>query len=145
MTKLTKSNAPEKNIPKTGCCRFCGQTKMIELTEDEWLQEIIHTDLDPQEIADIIAMEQCTCREGESWRHARQIMEQSRGHIEFLFREKYPEIADIFQEAKTLVWEGRIKKITASTQDSGTAVMYRSNEKLEIKFTQKKEMKMTAS
>lgn len=135
----------EEIRPQTGNCKFCGQTKIVNLTETEWLAAIKESNLSGQELADMVVMDQCTCKEGAGWRHNRQIMQQADGYIEFLFREKYPEIADTLQEAKALVWGGQIKRITASTQDSGTAVMYRSNEKLEIKFTQKKETKMTAS
>lgn len=135
----------EETRPQIGNCKFCGQTKMIDLTEDEWLEAIVETNMVAQDIADIMAMEQCTCREGASWRHTRKVIQMAADHIEFMFRDQYPEIADTLQEAKTLVWNGPIKKITVSTQDSGTAIMYRSNEKLEIKFTQKKETKMTAS
>ena len=135
----------EETRPQIGNCKFCGQTKIIDLTEDEWLEAIIETNMVAQDIADEIAMEQCTCREGAGWRHNKKVIEMTRDHIELMFRDQYPEIADILQEAKTLVWSGPIKKLAVCTNDSGTAIMYRSNEKLEIKFTQKKETKMTSS
>lgn len=140
-----KEETMETIRPKAGICKFCGQSKMIDLTEDKWLERIAQTNQDPQEIADCLATEGCNCKEGSDWRADRYVLQQCEENIEAMFREKYPEIADIFQAAKARIWYQTLKKITCSTHESGTAAMYRSGGNIEIKFIQKNETKLTAS
>ena len=132
-------------MPHFGTCKFCGQMKAIDYSGEEWAVLIEETHLDPQEIADTKAMKDCSCPEGSNWRYNARILEETKNHIEALFREQYPDIADILQETKCLVWGGQIKRISVSTHESGTAVMFRTEGKLTVAFTQKKEKKMTAS
>ena len=135
----------DMNCTKTGICKFCGQSRIVEYSEDEWLQAVAESNMSIEELADLEAMEQCTCREGAGWRNTRRVLEQTGKNIEYMFRETYPEIADILQEAKSMVWGGQIRKITVATHESGTVLMVRNNEKLDIRYTEKKEKKMTAS
>lgn len=129
----------------TGACRFCGQTKMITLTEDEWLDRIRKTDKEADEIADDIATEECTCSAGSDFRADHYVMDQCRENIEEMFREEYEDIADLLQEAVPMVYYQRVKRVSITTPEHGIASMVRSGGNLKIKFSQKHETEMTAS
>ena len=115
------------------------------MTEDEWLNRIAETNQSAQEIADYIATEGCTCKEGSDWRADRYVLKQCEENIEAMFRENYPEIADLLQGIKAAVWGNKLKRITVTTHEGGTATMYRSGGNIEIRFIQKNETKLTAS
>lgn len=127
----------------TGCCHFCGQTKIISLSEEEWLNLFQETDKMAEEIADELAAEECDCRQGEDWRTGKIILERCQESIEEMFREHHPEIADLLQAAKEYIWSKRIKRISISTFEDGTASMYRSGGNIEIRFVKKNETKLT--
>ena len=129
----------------TGACRFCGQTKLVTLTEDEWLERIMEKDKDPEDIANDMATEECTCREGSDWRADKLVISRCRENIEAMFREEYAEIADILQEAVPMVYSQEVKRISVVTPESGLATLVRSGGNLKIKFTQKHETELTAS
>lgn len=137
-------NTTEDKRQKTGSCRFCGQSRMIELSEDEWLALIKSHGMGAEDIADYIAAQECGCKEGRKWRHTTAVLNLTGENIEALFREKLPDLADILQEAKSIVWEGKIKRLTAKTQESGTAYMYRKEGELIAGYAQKTEKKMIA-
>lgn len=124
-------------IQMTGCCMACGQTKLIEIDEYE------AAGLDEeqlQRIADREATKGCLCKEGYMLRDKWAIIDECSDNIESMFRENYPYIADLFQEAKEPVYEHVIRKINVQTQDgSGTAVMYRKGKTIELKFAERKE------
>ena len=96
----------------TGACRFCGQTKLITLTEDEWLERIQKTGDAAEDIADEIATEGCSCKVGSDWRADHYVMDQCRENVEAMFREEFEEVADILQEAVPMVYNQQIKKIS---------------------------------
>lgn len=102
-----------------GTCRYCGQIKMITLTEDEWLEKFQETNQSAEDIADTMATEQCTCKEGSDWRADHWVMEQCRENIEEMFREDYEEIADLLQEAVPMVYHQTVKKISITTPERG--------------------------
>ena len=128
-----------------GACRFCGQVKMITLTEDEWLEWFRKTNKKEEEIADALATEQCDCNQGSDWRADRYVMEQCRKNIEEMFRKDYEEIADLLQEAVPMIYYQQIKRISITTPEHGVATMTRSGGNMKIKFTQKHETELTAS
>lgn len=137
----------EKNAVRTvnGQCRFCGQIKMITLSEDEWLERIRKTNEAPEDIADDLATEQCTCKDGSDYRADHYVMDQCRQNIEDQFREDYEEIADLLQEAVPMIYYQQIKKISITTPEHGVATMTRSGGNMKIKFSQKHEIELTAS
>ena len=128
-----------------GACRFCGQVKMIALSEDEWLEKIKETNKEATQIADDLATEQCDCTQGSDWRADHYVMEQCRKNIEDMFREDYEEIADLLQEAVPMIYHQQIKRISITTPEHGVATMTRSGGNMKIKFTQKHETELTAS
>lgn len=128
-----------------GACRFCGQIKMITLPEDEWLEQIKKTNKEGTAIADDLATEQCTCKEGSEYRADHYVMKQCRENIEDMFRKDYEEIADLLQEAVPMIYHQQIKKISIITPEHGTASMTRSGGNMKIKFSQKHETELTAS
>lgn len=130
---------------KTGACRFCGQTKLITLSEDEWLDRIQKTNKDADTIADDLATEECTCKAGSDFRADHYVMDQCRENIEAMFREEYESVADLLQEAVPMVYYQNVKRVSVTTPENGIATMVRSGGNLKIKFTQKHETEMTAS
>ena len=99
----------------TGACRFCGQTKMITLTEDEWLDRIQKSGRGGSEIADDIATEECTCKVGSDWRTDHYVMQQCRENIEAMFRDEYEVVANMLQEGVEPVYEQTVKRLTIIT------------------------------
>ena len=128
-----------------GACRFCGQVKMITLSEDEWLERIRKENKKGDEIADDLATEQCSCNQGSDYRADHYVMEQCRHNIEDMFRDEFEEIADLLQEAVPMVYYQHIKRVSITTPEHGVATMNRSGGNLKIKFTQKHETELTAS
>ncbi len=124
-------------ITVTGTCNFCGQTKLIELPDDT--PEAIRT-----EEAIMEATLHCNCREGSDWRASRWVIEKCSDNIEMMFRDNMPEIADLLQEGKSIVYNGLVKRITCTTPDGGVAAMYKKGGSVELKYTEKKETTMTA-
>lgn len=128
-----------------GACKFCGQIKMITLSEDEWLERIQKENKKAETIADEIATEECNCKEGSDFRADHYVIEQCRQNIEEMFRENFEEVADILQEAVTMVYYQTVKKVTVITPEHGVATMTRSGGNMKIKFSQKHETELTAS
>ena len=126
-----------ETIQMTGSCMACGQTKLIEIDAYE------AAGLDEeqlQEIADREATKGCTCKEGYALRDKWAIIDECSDNIEAMFRNSQPYVANMFQEAKELVYDHAIKKKKIQTQDgSGTAVMYRKGKTIELKFAERKE------
>lgn len=135
----------EETRTVNGSCRYCGQIKMITLTEDEWLEKIKETNQKANDIADVLATEQCTCREGSEWRADHYVMDQCRQNIEDMFRKDYPDIAELLLEAVPMIYYQEVKRISITTPEHGTASMVRSGGNMKIKFSQKHETEMTAS
>ena len=125
-----------KMISRTGMCRFCKQLRLVELSEDEWLQLIQQEDADPEQITGEIATLECNCPDGDSYRTEKRELKNCEQIIEDLFRESYPDIADIFQEAKECVHHHAIKKITVTTNESGTASMTKKAQGIAVGYSQ---------
>ena len=133
----------EKSV--IGACRFCGQTKMITLSEGEWLDRIRETNLEAVEIADDITTEECDCKAGSDWRADHYVMQQCRENIESMFKDEYEVVANMLQEGVEPVYAQTIKRLTIVTPENGIATMTRSGGNLKVKFTQKHETELTAS
>lgn len=129
----------------TGTCQFCGQIRMIEKSEDEWLELIQKMNKSGKYIADFLATIECTCRDGLEWRAEQGVLKKAGEHIEFIFRDEYPEIADILQETKELIWHQQIKKIQIITPENYSARMIRSKGQLKVFFEKKNVTEMTAT
>lgn len=103
-----------------GACRFCGQTKMIELTEDEWLKWIAETNKKPQTLADEHATRTCNCKEGYEYRTKEETVRICRDNINAMYGEDFPEVEKILLEAAPLVYGGeKIKRVNVIMPDGG--------------------------
>lgn len=134
-----------KYMQVVGGCYFCGQQAVMELPESEWQTAIEVNQKSAEELADDYATEQCNCKEGMDWRAEREIMTKCAMDIDLMLGESYPEIAQIFQEAKGWIYQGKNKRIIVQTKDNGTASMYKTGANIEIKFVQKQEAKITVA
>ena len=136
-----------------GCCRYCGQTKMIEVTEDlkaEYPDEVkaflaAESDNEEEEAADVLASITCRCKEGCDMRAYHRRLKDCTDKIEAMFRENYPEIADALQETKTAVMSGDILKITITdTMTGGVASMFMKKDRLKIRWKKPVEWEIEA-
>lgn len=127
-------------VERTGACQFCGQIRLVEKQEKEWLQLQKKYNADEDIVANIEASKDCMCVAGREWREQQKVIEETERNIELMFREEFPEIADIFQEAKTPVWLNRIKKITVTTAEHRTATMQKTKGSIMLQL---KEVKNT--
>ena len=128
---------------QTGCCAFCGQNRVIEMSEDEWLDRIQKTNRSGQNIADYMACRECTCRDGREWRAEQESIEKAHENIEGLFGENYPEIVDALSQNVGAVWERKIKRITVMTPEKYQATMERKKNAIRIHFKETRETEMT--
>ena len=138
---------------RIGCCKFCGQTKMIEVTEDlkaECPDEVeafltAGSEQEEEEAADTLATLTCRCKEGRDMRAYARKMKDCTDKIEAMFRENYPEIADALQETKTAVLNGDILKITITdAMTGGVASMFMKKDRLKIKWKKPVEWEIEA-
>lgn len=132
-------------VEKTGVCRFCGQVRMIERTEDEWLDLIRKTNTDGQTMADFQAALECDCKEGADFRTEQRIFKETNENIEIMFGDDYPEIADTFQNLKAAIWHNRLKRVKISTHENEVAEMSRTQNRIRIAMTRKKQSEMITS
>ncbi len=121
----------------TGTCNFCGQTRMVDLP-DNTAEEVLMEEACHQ------ASLECNCKAGSDWRAAQLIIEKCSDNIEMLFREQHPDIADILQEAKWIIYAGEVKRLTCITPEGGVASMYKKGGSIEIRYTEKKETTLSA-
>lgn len=128
---------------QTGSCMFCGQNRIIEMSEDEWLDRIQKTNRSGKTIADYMASRECSCRDGMEWRAEQESMEQAVQNIEILFGEKYPEVADILTNAVELIGGKKIKRITVMTPEKYQATMEKKRASIRIHFKEVNETEMT--
>ena len=129
----------------TGACRFCGQIMAVEKSEAEWLDLIRETNKDAEQLADEEATRQCRCYEGTAYRKETAILKEAEVNIEMMFRDNLPEIADTFQAVKEFVQQNKIKKISISTHENGTASMVRREGNIKIDYRETKKTELTTT
>lgn len=121
-------------IDITAACPFCGQMRMVQIPDDI-----------PEECRDAAAQSEailcCDCREGESARQRYRIMSIAQENIEGMFRNKYPDIADLLLQAVEMIYERTVKKITVTEPGGGVASMHfsKSGIVVEWRVTKKQE------
>lgn len=113
----------------TGVCVFCMQARLVQLEDEDWEQY-------GQMAADRRAGMECNCLEGKSAREKLNAFEICEANINDMLH-KWPEVAALLNEAKSLVYnEEQIKKIqitlpggdgviTLSYGSTGLKVMHR--------------------
>lgn len=128
-----------------GACIYCGQFKTILRTEDWWLDATVRSGgKHEDEIANMEATMECSCKEGMAWRDFQRIQEEAQKSIEQILDE-CPEVQKIFLQNIEPVWQKKIKSITVVVEKNAVAGMKRTTNGIEIRFTQKKEKKSEAS
>lgn len=128
----------DRIIEKTGTCRFCRQVRMVSLTEDEWLDWIQRTNRSGDDIADFLAAQNCTCKEGQAFRLEQRVFAECETNIDLMFGKELPEIADTFQRLKAAVWHEQIRSIVIRTPNDITASMAKGNGNIKLKCVEKK-------
>ena len=89
---------------KTGCCIYCGQTRMLEVegnVTEEWLNEL--------------ATDECNCIEAEIARKRAETQAEAEENVETLFRNDMPEAADLLRAAIPAIVKGTLSKIAVDT------------------------------
>jgi len=128
---------------QTGSCMFCGQSRIIEMTEDEWLERIQKTNKSGATIADYMASRECNCRNGQEWRDKQENIEQAHSNIDMIFGEKYPEVADILSKSVEMIAEGVIRKITIMTPEKYQALMEKKRGSISVRLKEINETELT--
>lgn len=140
-------------MERIGCCKFCGQNVMIEDTDDlrkEFPEESdrllsAKTDEEGMAAADALASLLCRCKDGKDYRSYRNRIRSCSDQIEAMFRESYPDIADVLQETKEAVLTGAIAIITCKDGNTGgVANMFLKKERLKIRWKKPIEMEIDA-
>jgi len=123
-------------MQRYGTCAFCGQERLIEWPEEDpdggefdQVEEAASAYLTER-----LATEQCTCREGQEFRDRKRVISACKRNIEDTFRDSYPEVADIMQEVKELIYDGSIGRVTIRVGENGTAKIYRAKDGIKIEF-----------
>ena len=118
---------------------------MIQRTEDEWLDLIAEKNARGQDIADYLAALECNCKEGADFRTEQRIFQEAAENIDIMFGDDYPEIADTFQKLKAAIWHNQLKQIKISTHENEVAEMSRTQNRIRIAMTRKKQSEMITS
>lgn len=104
-------------IEATGICRYCGQTKLVEVP-DYFTEKEIEEE----------ASTECYCNGAKDHKKAKELeamieqqKESARGTTFQLFHEEFPEIEKMFNSAINPLADHKFKKVTVSTDDGMTA------------------------
>ncbi len=110
---------PQKMKTVQGICRFCHNYVMIQVPEsvdeNDWKQK--------EEIINAQADRQCTCREGEKWRHQEAKIESAKEIIETWTDNLGEQTAGgLLMAAVEPAFKGAIKQMQITTE-KGTYIM----------------------
>ena len=120
-----------KMIEKVGTCPFCLQGRIVQIPEDEWKES-------GQIGVDQEAMRSCNCLEGKDARERLKAFDNCEQNIREMIGKKWPEVADLLNEAKGMVYgEGLIKKIQI-TLPGGDGIVSLSFGSTGLKLTHRK-------
>lgn len=111
----------------TAECPYCGQMRTVMISEN----------LDPADelyAAQMEAIAACNCVRGAAARNKNKILQIAEEHIEEVLRASHPDAADIFQEVKEAVYEGKIRKLTVREGSGGKAELKRTKEGISVSF-----------
>lgn len=111
----------------TAECPCCGQIRTVMVPEG------LDPDVELFE-AQREAMATCNCMQGEAARVKDTVLSMADQHIEDVLRSEHPDAADLFQEAKEAVYEGRIKKMTVREGSGGKAELKRTKDGIAVSF-----------
>lgn len=112
----------------TGVCRFCGQSKMIEVperfTEEEVTEEVSRN---------------CHCVDAKYYREKMEEEERieasklsAKGTTFELFHEEYPEVEELLNSSLDALVDKKIKKITVTTYGKSKATISFSKDTIKV-------------
>ena len=113
-------------VTKIGYCRFCHESRMVEVPEDS-----------TQDLWNAEAVEQCGCYKSAEFRKKRTQKEVCIENINVMLAESRPEIADILENCIDAMQENKIKKITINTYGNFTVRMYANKDGIKIEKEKK--------
>ena len=122
----------------TGCCRFCGQSCIVDM--DPGL-----SGPERQPYADEKATRFCNCRTGEAYREEAFVAEEAEKLINEMLMDEYPEIARMCVEAIPFIWHGKIKRMVCTTDHKGNVLIFRDKNSIKIKTQRKLETEAVAA
>ena len=111
----------------TAECPYCGQMRTVMVPENLYPDEELYA-------AQLEAIATCNCTQGAAARNKNQILQIAEQHIEGVLRTEHPDAADLFQEMKEAVYEGRIKKLTVREGSGGKAELKRTKDGISVSF-----------
>ena len=120
----------------TAECPYCGQIRTVMVPEG----------MDPDDelyAAQLEAIQTCNCMQGAAARNRNEVIRIAERHIEDVLRTEHPDAADLFQEAKEAVYEGRIKKLTVREGTGGKAELKRTKDGISVSFEKTNKTELT--
>lgn len=111
---------------KKGNCEYCGEAKMIEVSEDVTQEEI-----------DKQVLENCSCPMATNIRDRKQQKEQFISNIEEMLEEKHPDIAKLFKDSIGIIQDNKIKKLTVNTYGNYTARISKTKDGIKVELEKK--------
>lgn len=113
---------------ETGICRFCGQTKLVEVP-DSFTQEQIDEE----------ATLMCKCFEAKQYKEKKEKEEQiemaktsAKGTTFELFHEEFPEIEEILNSVMDPLTKKKFKKLTIQTGGKTKATISFSKDTIKV-------------
>lgn len=95
-------------VTRTGTCRFCQQTKIIELEEGD-------LDLSPEKELEMLnekATRACDCEAAQHYTKVQESKENASLQIQALFESDHQEMGQILIDAIDPVMDGKIKSVS---------------------------------
>lgn len=117
--------------PKTGTCRYCGQSVFIDTQED----------LSPHDL-DMMATDKCTCPEAQSERRKRERKEKL---DKFVKKHFSPEISNLIHYVIKMVEEADLVDFQVKLPDDRIVKIWLDNDqylRIKIKKTEDEELKI---
>lgn len=111
----------------TAPCAYCGQVRVVMIPEG----------MEPEDDERAGVMEAtrvCNCMLGAAARARTEVLTLADDHIEQILRADHPDIADIFQRMKEIVFDGQIRKISIREDGGGKAEMKRTKGGISVSF-----------
>ena len=111
----------------TAECPYCGQIRTVMIPDGLDSKEELYC-------AQLEAIATCNCTQGAAARNKNKILQIAEDHIEDVLREAHPDAADLFQEAKEAVYDGRIRKLSVREGSGGKAELKRTKDGISVSY-----------
>lgn len=122
------------NRTERGICRFCGQMKMIEITESmgEPTQEQLNE----------LASESCVCEGARKYRERDKIIKAAQTDIDAMLTTTMPEVAAELIDMVPYVFDEKIKKVTMKMPNNVTVNLFKVGRGVKITHESKKKTEL---